>query len=305
MFFDRLQARIDQLRAPCCVGLDPILEQIPLEHRAKYALKEQDTLLRLGQTGGMEVAAKCIGAWLINEVLPQLVGLVPAVKPQMAYFEQLGPEGMKELQYVTHTAKKMGFSVILDGKRGDIGSTSAAYAAAYLDPRISAYYADALTVAPYMGDDSVGPFLDTALVHDKGIFCLVRTTNSGAARMQLRELDTAVPSCFIAANLVNALNDERRHHWSADGWGPCGAVVGAADARSAMLLREKMPATMFLVPGYGFQGGAKAAVRACFTVEGRGALVNSARAVLYPKEGTVTEAAWQFVHEIRSILDGK
>lgn len=304
MFFDRLQDRINQLDAPCCVGLDPILEQIPLEHRTSFGLTEQDTLPRLSQIGGTETAAKCIQRWLINEVLPSIVGLVPAVKPQMAYFEQLGPEGLKVLQNVTHVAKRMGFIVILDGKRGDIGSTSEAYANAYLDPRISGYYADALTVAPYMGDDSVGPFVEKALQYDKGVFCLVRTTNPGSARMQLSELYTGKPSYELAAYTVKEINMYAAKYVGAVS-GPCGAVVGALDPDSAKQIRALLPTEFFLVPGYGAQGGVRRAVEACFTSGGQRALVNSARAVLYPKEGSVADACWQFVHEVRGIRDGK
>jgi orotidine-5'-phosphate decarboxylase len=301
MFFDRLQERINQMNAPCCVGLDPILEQIPLQHRAAFGLTESDTLLRLAQIGGIETAAKCIQRWLISEVLEQIRGTVPAVKPQMAYFEQLGPEGMKVLQNVTHAAKKMGFIVILDGKRGDIGSTSEAYANAYLDPRISGYYADALTVAPYMGDDSVGPFVEKATQYDKGVFCLVRTTNPGSARMQLTELYTGRPSFMLAAYTVMEINMNAPKMGVS---GPCGVVVGATDPDSAKRIRELLPTEFFLVPGYGVQGGSRSAVEACFTPGGNRAIVNSARAVLYPKEGSVTAACAEFINEVRSIRDG-
>lgn len=304
MFFDRLQERINQLDAPCCVGLDPILEQIPMEARAAFGLTKDDTLLRLAQIGGMETAAKCVQRWLISEVLPAVHSLVPAVKPQMAYFEQLGPEGMRVLQNVTHHAKKMGLIVILDGKRADIGSTSEAYANAYLDPRISGYYADALTVAPYMGLDSLEPFVTRALQHDKGVFCLVRTTNPGSARMQLTELYTGRPSYELAAYTVREINMNIPQSVGSVS-GPCGAVVGALDPDSAKAVRALLPSEFFLVPGYGAQGGSQRAVEACFTSGGQRAIVNSARAVLYPQEGSVAEACSRFVHEVRSIRDGK
>ncbi|MET0283702.1 MAG: orotidine-5'-phosphate decarboxylase [Polyangiales bacterium] len=298
-FADRLIEGIIARDAPCVVGLDPVLEYIP------------DAFLRecgLRREGELEERARIIEAYSLL-TLEAVHELVPAVKPQMAYFELYGSYGMRALERCIETARAMGLQVVLDGKRGDIGSTSRAYADAYLarQPR-RAWEADALTIAPYMGADSLAPFVEVAKANDKGLFVLVRTSNPGADVTQATLAQDGRAYYELVADLVNDLNDSGAH-----GYGSIGAVVGATQPEAAHKLRTRMPHALFLVPGYGAQGGSLDTVRACFDAKRGGALVNSARAVMFPSrfgggsgEGALKDqihrAARDFVGAIRSAL---
>lgn len=298
-FADRLLDAVIARDAPCVVGLDPVLEYIP------------DSFLRacgLSREGELEERARIIEAYSLL-TLEAVHELVPAVKPQMAYFELYGSYGMRALERCIETARAMGLLVLLDGKRGDIGSTSKAYADAYLARSPArAWEVDALTIAPYMGEDSLAPFVEVAGANDKGLFVLVRTSNKGADATQLPRTEDGRALYEVVADLVQALNAPGAH-----GYGSVGAVVGATQAEAAGKLRARMPHTLFLVPGYGAQGGSLDTVRACFDAQGRGALVNSARAVMFPArfggsagEGPIKDqihaAARDFVGAIRSAL---
>ncbi|HEX5660714.1 MAG TPA: orotidine-5'-phosphate decarboxylase [Polyangiales bacterium] len=298
-FSDRLIEAVIAREAPCTVGLDPVLEYIP------------DAFLRecgLRRDGDLEERARIIEAYSLL-TLEAVHELVPAVKPQMAFFELYGSYGMRALERCIETARAMGLLVVLDGKRGDIGSTSKAYADAYLakEPR-RPWEADALTVNPYLGDDALAPFVEVAKANDKGLFVLVRNSNPGADVIQLPRTEDGRAVYEIVADLVNGLNGRGAH-----GYGDVGAVVGATQPEAAHKLRARMPHALFLVPGYGAQGGALETVRACFDAKGQGALVNSARAVMFPSrfggaqgEGRskdqIHAAARDFVGAIRSAL---
>jgi orotidine-5'-phosphate decarboxylase len=298
-FADRLIDAVIARDAPCTVGLDPVLEYIP------------DAFLRecgLRRDGDLEERARIIEAYSLL-TLEAVHELVPAVKPQMAFFELYGSYGMRALERCIETARAMGLLVVLDGKRGDIGSTSRAYAEAYLakEPR-RPWEADALTVAPYMGEDSLAPFVEVAKANGKGLFVLVRTSNAGADVTQLAQGPQGRAFYEVVADMVKGLNDRGAH-----GYGSVGAVVGATQPEAARKLRTRLPETLFLVPGYGAQGGGLDTVRACFDAQGRGALVNSARAVMFPSqfggakgEGAIKDqihrAARDFVGAIRSAL---
>jgi orotidine-5'-phosphate decarboxylase len=298
-FADKLIEAVIARDAPCTVGLDPVLEYIP------------DAFLRecgLRRDGDLEERARIIEAYSLL-TLEAVHELVPAVKPQMAYFELYGSYGMRALERCIETARAMGLLVVLDGKRGDIGSTSKAYADAYLakEPR-RPWEVDALTVAPYMGQDSLAPFVEVARSNEKGLFVLVRTSNPGADVTQLAHGQDGRALYEIVADLIAGLNDRGSH-----GYGSVGAVVGATQPEAARKLRARLPETLFLVPGYGAQGGGLDTVRACFDERGRGALVNSARAVMFPGrfggakgEGPIKDqihqAARDFVGAIRSAL---
>jgi orotidine-5'-phosphate decarboxylase len=298
-FADRLIDGIIARDAPCVVGLDPVLEYIP------------DAFLRecgLRREGELEERARIIEAYSLL-TLEAVHELVPAVKPQLAYFELYGSHGMRALERCIETARAMGLQVVLDGKRGDIGSTSRAYADAYLakEPR-RPWEADALTVAPYMGADSLAPFVEVAKANEKGLFVLVRTSNPGADVTQAALTQDGRALYELVADLVNGLNDRGAH-----GYGSIGAVVGATQPEAAHKLRVRMPHALFLVPGYGAQGGSLDTVRACFDAKRGGALVNSARAVMFPSrfgggsgQGALKDqihaAARDFVGAIRSAL---
>ncbi|HVZ30956.1 MAG TPA: orotidine-5'-phosphate decarboxylase, partial [Polyangiaceae bacterium] len=299
-FADRLCEAIAKRGAPCAVGLDPVLEYVP------------DAFLRecgLSRAGDLEERARILEAYSLM-TLEAVHDLVPVVKPQMAYFELYGSHGMRALERCIETARAMGLLVLLDGKRGDIGSTSRAYAEAYLaSTPARPWEADALTLNPYLGEDSLAPFVEVALANDKGLFVCVRTSNPGADLTQLHEDRERRALYEVVADMVSSFNAQQvgRH-----GFGSVGAVVGATQPDAARRLRARMPSALFLVPGYGAQGGSLEAVRACFDARGMGALVNSARAVMYPgrfgtsHEGAAKDAirgaARDFVGAIRNAL---
>lgn len=300
-FADRLCAAMAEKDAACVVGLDPVLEYIP------------DDFLRacdLSRDGDLEEQARLIEAYCAM-TLEAVHDLVPAVKPQMAYFELFGSYGMRALENSIELARSLGLMVLLDGKRGDIGSTSKAYAEAYLakKPR-RPYEADALTLTPYLGSDSLEPFVDVALANDKGLFVCVRTSNPGADVVQQQTTASGAQLFEVVADLVSGFNERAI---GTSGFGSIGAVVGATQAAAAGKLRARLPHALFLVPGFGAQGGSLDTVRACFDAKGRGAIVNSSRAVMYPdrfggaakhpstKDG-IRAAARDFVGAIRNVV---
>lgn len=269
-FADRLCSAIEKRDAPCTVGIDPVLEYIP-----DSFIRECD----LRRDGELEEQASIIEAYSLM-TLEAVHDLVPAIKPQMAYFELYGSYGMRALERVIETARSLGLLVLLDGKRGDIGSTSRAYADAYLAKTPSRpWEVDCMTLSPYLGADSLAPFVDSALANDKGLFVCVRTSNPGADITQLQQTLDGRLMYEVVADLVSEFNERSIGE---QGFGSIGAVVGATQAQAAGKLRQRLPRTLFLVPGYGAQGGSLDTVRACFTADGRGAVVNSARGVMFP-----------------------
>jgi orotidine-5'-phosphate decarboxylase len=276
-FSDRLSQAIERCDAPCVVGLDPVLEYIP------------DAFLRscgLSREGDLEERARAVEAYCLS-TLEAVHDLVPAVKPQMAYFEVYGHFGMRALERCIETARSLGLLVLLDGKRGDIGSTSRAYAEAYLATKPHRpFEVDCLTLQPYLGEDSLSPFVEVAHEHDKGLFVCVRTSNPGADIVQQQVTADGRAVYEVVADLVSAFNAKKL---GANGYGSVGAVVGATQPEAARRLRERMKGVWFLVPGFGAQGGSLDTVAACFDAHGRGALVNSARAVMYPERFGASE----------------
>ena len=297
-FADRLCDAITEKDAPCVVGLDPVLTYVP------------DAFLRecgLSREGDLEEQARIIEAYCL-QTLEAVHDLVPAVKPQMAYFELYGSHGMRALERCIETARELGLLVLLDGKRGDIGSTSRAYADAYLKKTPARpFEVDCLTLNPYLGADSLAPFVEVALENDKGLFVCVRTSNTGADITQLQQTADGRALYEVVADLVTGFDAPSI---GVHGFGSIGAVVGATQPAAAQKLRERMPHSLFLVPGYGAQGGSLDTVRACFDARGQGAIVNSARAVMFPEQfgGTrervakdaIRAAARDFVGAVRS-----
>jgi orotidine-5'-phosphate decarboxylase len=284
-FGDTLIERIRRLGHPLCVGLDPHLERIP-------------PLFRRGSMGPDDPqTVEAVGAFL-TAVLHRLPGRVAVVKPQSAFFEQMGWRGVQLLDRICRDARSLGLLVILDAKRGDIGSTAAAYARAYLD-RDAPFAADALTVNPYLGPDSVVPFLSSAGNAGRGVFVLVRTSNPGAAAFQEGGGERPLWR-RVADSLADAVEADRGQR---TGWSGVGAVVGAEHVDIARTLRELLPAAPFLVPGFGAQGGGARDALAGF-VPGpagpEGGIVNSSRGVLFPDAGSTDDAGcWE-----RAIDDG-
>lgn len=289
----RLHAAFQAKHTPALVGIDPRFELLP-RPCVEAAERQNPANENVLKAAAFEVF--CLE--LIDVVAP----LVPAVKPQAAFFEELGPAGCDVLAKVIRRAREQGLIVICDAKRGDIGSTAEAYARGYLageDPEAHGsqpvgFPADALTVNPFLGPDTLQPFVDVAVKRGAGIYVLVRTSNPQAGRFQDRQGD-AVPLYRDVGSVVEELTNATRGD---EPFGPIGAVVGATCPEELAELRAAMPHVPFLVPGYGSQGGTAADVAAAFTPEGLGALVNSSRGINFahtrePYAEQFGEARWQ------------
>lgn len=274
-FADRL---LDACRAKgnaLCVGLDPRWEQLPLSIRARHADRTPEAMAAAFQEFGLRV---------LDLVAP----LVPVVKPQSAFYEACGPAGMHALQEILRAARERGLITILDSKRNDIASTAAAYADAVFG-EAAPWPADAMTINPYLGRDAVEPFLASARTARGGVFVLVRTSNPGAGRFQDLACDGR-PLFQHVAEAVGAWADECI---GACGLGDVGAVVGATHPKELAQVRAWLPRVIFLVPGYGAQGGSAADVAAAFRADGSGAIVNSSRGITacFRPDDTAWEAA--------------
>jgi orotidine-5'-phosphate decarboxylase len=210
-------------------------------------------------------------------VIDVVGGLVPAVKPQTAFFEQIGPAGMAALAEVIRYAQQKGLLVILDGKRNDIGSTAAAYAQGFLGRDQSAWGADALTVSPYLGEESLKPFVDVATERDAGVFVLVKTSNPGGGMFQ----DLAAAGRPLYRHVAEYVEGLASDTAGTCGYGVVGAVVGATYPEQLAELRAEMPHSWFLVPGFGSQGGTAADVAGAFDRQGSGAVINNSRGIIF------------------------
>ena len=266
---------------PVLVGLDPRWESLPMSCRAET----------WGLTSPAHAPAHVVAdsfERFCNAIIDIVAPLVPAVKPQAAFFEQYGATGMTAMQNVIRYARQKGLIVIFDGKRNDIGSTAEAYAAGILGAE-SAWGADALTVSPYLGDDSIEPFVKTATQRNAGIYVLVKTSNAGGKMLQDLDVD-GKPIYRRVAEYVEQLAQQTG--------GSVGAVVGATWADQLAELRQVMPSAPFLVPGYGAQGGTVKDVAKAFNPDGSGALVNNSRGIIFahlkePFKSQFGEARWQ------------
>ena len=281
-FADRLAAAVQKTGSVACVGLDPRKRQLPAP------------LQRLAASDRPDRWAAAYTQFC-TEVIDVVRDLVPCVKPQAAFFEQLGPAGTVALGEVIRYANRAGLIVITDGKRNDIGSTATAYADGYLGPgQRSAWGSDALTVSPYLGRDSLEPFVEVCDERDAGIFVLVKTSNPGGGLFQDRP--TGGQTVYEAvAELVEELSGSRR---GKSGYGPVGAVVGATYPEQLAELRAAMPHSWILVPGFGAQGGGAEDVRAAFDASGLGGIVNSSRHLIFahardPYRETFGDTGWQ------------
>jgi len=264
-FADRLAAEVERKRSQLVVGLDPRPDLLPVELKGDAHL-------------GREQAAEAVGRFcrgVVDAVGPYVV----AVKPQVAFFEALGADGMRAFEEVCEYARLAGLLVIADGKRADVASTARAYAAAYLETRADAPpLADALTVNPYVGRDALEPFLQACRRHDAGVFCLVKTSNSGSADVQDLTLSDGRPLWQAVAAMVAELGEELTGDC---GLSSFGAVVGATHPRAVGEARRLMPQAVLLLPGVGAQGATPADVARAFTSGPASALVNASRSVIY------------------------
>ena len=268
---NKLISNIRKTNAPIVVGLDPMLNYIP-EHIQKKAFAE------FGET--REGAAEAI--WQYNKgIVDATCDLIPAVKPQIAMYEQFGIPGLIAYKKTVEYCKAKDLVVIGDIKRGDIGSTSAAYAVGHLgqvqvsSKKYAGFDEDFATVNPYLGSDGVKPFMDVCKEEKKGIFVLVKTSNPSSGEFQDRVIDGR-PLYELVGEKVAQWGDELM----GDGYSYVGAVVGATYPEMGKVLRKIMPKTFILVPGYGAQGGKGADLVHFFNEDGLGAIVNSSRGII-------------------------
>ncbi len=273
-FADALTAAMRD-KSPVCVGLDPVVGKLP------------DGI----DKDPAGVQAFCEG------IIDATQDIAAVVKPQLAYFELLGWEGMKVFWEVCAYAKERNLLVIADGKRNDIGSTCEAYADAYLYKEGPI---DALTVSPYLGSDGVQPFIDRAVRNDKGLFVLVKTSNPSSGELQ----DLPVGDEAVHEHVAQLVESWGMHHIGPETNLSCvGAVVGATYPEEMTYLRTLMPHVPFLIPGYGAQGGTADDVKRGFLPDGTGAIVNSSRGIIYAsKEKDWKEAAGRAAQEMAEEL---
>jgi orotidine-5'-phosphate decarboxylase len=268
-FADRLARAVADRGTPVLVGLDPRYEKLPAGMEP------------IGSPGGdrADWAGKAVAYRRFCEAVIDVVApLVAVVKPQAAFFEELGPPGMTALKDVIDYARAKRLLVILDGKRNDIGTTAAAYATGYLgSPALSAWAADALTVSPYLGADSLDPFIDVATRRGAGIFVLVKTSNPGSGMFQ----DLLIDGQPLYRHVAKAVDNWSRQTQSSCGYGAVGAVVGATYPEELVQLRAAMPHTWLLVPGYGSQGASARDVCGAFDEHGQGAIINNSRDIIF------------------------
>ncbi len=305
-FSDRLNQQIKEKDSSVCVGLDPRMKQIPGFIREKHFKKHKDPFT---------AAAESIIEFN-KGIIDAVADLVPIVKPQIAFYEQYGPEGMRAFLETVQYAKEKGVLTLADIKRGDIGSTAQAYAQAFLGKvdvngqEMPAFDVDAVTVSPYLGWDGIKPFVEEGAKHGKGLFILVKTSNPSSADLQDLKMDDGNSIYEIMAQYVES--------WGADelgktGYSLAGAVVGATYPEQIKDLRKLMPTSIFLVPGYGAQGGTAEDVAAAFNDDGLGAIINSSRGIIFAWENSDTftekdyaeaarEATMEMLRELREFL---
>ena len=293
---NKLVANIKKTNAPIVVGLDPMLNYIP-EHVQKKAFAE------FGET--LEGAAEAI--WQFNkEIVDKTYDLVPAVKPQIAMYEQFGIPGLEAFKKTVDYCKEKGLVVIGDIKRGDIGSTSAAYAVGHLghvqvgSKSYAPFDEDFVTVNPYLGSDGVNPFIDICKEENKGLFILVKTSNPSSGEFQDQLVDGR-PLYELVGEKVAAWGEAHM----GDEYSYIGAVVGATYPEMGKVLRKVMPKSYILVPGYGAQGGQGKDLVHFFNEDGLGAIVNSSRGIIaaYKQEAYAKFGAENFGDASRAAVE--
>ena len=275
-FADRLDRAIDAKGSPVCLGIDPQLDLFPAP------------LLHLASSTNREIAAAAVQRFA-DELLETVSDLVAVVKPQVAFFERLGPPGWTALERVVREARSRGLLVIADAKRGDIASTAAAYADYLLGDApangnppeaLAGLGADAMTVNPYLGADSLDPFL-RHVDRGKGLYVLARTSNPGALDLQDLPIADGNGQRPLYAHTAALAARAGEASIGARGFSSVGIVVGVTHPEQARALRAAHPAVPFLVPGYGAQGAGPAEVACAFDARGRGAIVNASRSLLF------------------------
>ena len=291
-FGDKLITKIRQTKSFLCLGLDPHLDLIPDIFNIDYS-----------KLSDLEIQVKKVEAFCFA-LLESAAGLVPAIKPQIALFEQLGPKGMTLLASLCKEAKSKGFLIIMDAKRGDIGSTSQAYANAYLGIH-APFPSDALTVNPWLGLDSLAPFFIKAKETGSGLFILMHTSNNGSKDLQEQLLHNGSKCYEHLAKLLKPIID---HNLGNLGLSSIGIVSGATFKHESIQLRNKLPNAPFLIPGFGAQG-ASANDAAAALIEDKTfpglknfGLINASRSVTFPKKSYLANNIDEWKHIIHSII---
>lgn len=271
---DKLIAGTIRTKNPTVIGLDPDLGKIPACYKRT-----------VDSHADPRAAVVNVIFDFNRDVIDTVAPYVPAVKPQMAFYEKYGSHGVAAFEKTVAYAKEKGLVVIEDAKRNDIGNTAKAYAEGHLGTvelpngsRIPSIDADFLTVTPFLGSESLKPFVDVCRENGKGIFILVKTSNTSSGEIQ----DVVTEGgATVSQRIATCVAEEAEGYVGAHGYSPIGAVVGATYPEEAAILRQLMPKSYFLVPGYGAQGGGAQDVLSCFHPDGLGAVVNSSRAILY------------------------
>lgn len=270
MMIDNLIEKIIEKKSPIVMGIDPKYESLPNCIKEKYSK----------DLNGFAKAATEFAKNLIDNTYD----IIPAIKPQLAYFEQMGPEGLNAFLEISNYAKEKGMIVIADCKRGDIGTTSKAYSNAFLgtteigESLYKIYDSDFVTVNPYMGIDAISPFIEDSQKYKKGIFVLVKTSNKSSGELQDLYLDNGKMVYEQVASIVEKWGENLRGKY---GYSSVAAVVGATYPEQLKKIREIAPHTFFLIPGYGAQGGKAKDISLGFDKNGLGGIINASRSLIY------------------------
>lgn len=281
IFADRLVAAVRKKSSPCVVGLDPRIDLMP-------------DFVKSGRGAHSRATLCSIISDFHEVILDAVADLVPAVKPQLAFYEQYGLAGLEGFEKTVNAARERGLLVINDAKRNDISSTAEAYANAFLGN--AAFYSDCITVTPYLGRDSLEPFVSACARHGKGIFVVLKSSNPGSRDFQDQPLEaTGRPLYETIAGMIEEIGKDSVGQ---SGYSSIGAVVGATFPEDGRQLRALMPHAFILVPGYGAQGGSAESAAACFHENGLGAVVSSSRGITYA-HASCDISRWAFSQLVR------
>ncbi len=284
-FSERLNARIDKTNSRICLGIDPR----PKDHPFTHPDNNDNDPAKI---------AKSVVTYFRN-IIQETQDAVACYKPQSAFFEAMGIPGLIALAQIIADIKSLGIPVILDAKRGDIGATAEAYAEAYLGAGV--FSSDALTINPYLGMDSLEPFISTAQKSNRGLFVLVKTSNPGSADFQ--DLETR-EGIYLFDEVSYRLQERSKTLIGKDGFSPLGVVVGATHPEQLEQLRDVLPNSLFLVPGYGSQGATADDVVGAFDEDALGAIVNSSRGLTYlTQDNTYTDESRKAALEMRDAIN--
>ena len=310
MIVDTLIEKIIEKQNPTCVGLDTALEYLPPDMQNELnAISKNANKSALADARFYHLASQLVYKFNCG-IIDKIADIVPAVKVQIAYYEELGHAGVMAFEKTIKYAKKMGMIVITDAKRNDIGATATRYANAFIGrnyetdiifPRAD-FPSDFLTVNGYLGSDGITPFVEQCKKHDKGIFVLVKTSNPSSGELQNLKLEDGRTVYECMGDMVERWGEGTLGKY---GYSCVGAVVGATYPEEAKVLRARLPHTFFLVPGYGAQGANAEMLKNCFDANGLGGIVNNSRGVLcaYQKRGgTYDEAARAACLDMRADL---